>query len=320
MAEPTNLNGNVKDYGQNPQENVDISVYKKIGDTLTDADGLYDNVDYSAEYNDYIIGFKKDGFYTIYADVPNDELLNIIIEKNDNHTYPDLPATFRAMDFNTGDSIILTWAASPFEYVSGYNVYRSDNIQEKFEKININLINDLSFIDIDLISNKDYYYILEIVSANSESYRQGITSRTSIVGPTRITPIEIDNDITIEAFIKIESAKTGQEADKAVDGNTNTWGESKNGKGAWIEALFDENKQITSVYFKKRTLLTGILFAKLQYFDGIEWKDIQNVDYLQEIEYTFSGFSIQTNRIRIYIIKTEPLSETELTSFKVFGF
>jgi len=319
MAEPTDLNGSVKDQGQIPQEDVNVSVYHKVGEAVTDSNGLYDNVDYTTEFDDYIVEFNKDGFYTIYEDSPQGYVLDAVIQKNDGNTHPDIPTSFRATDFNTGDSIMLTWKASTFEYVAGYNVYRSDDIQERFEKININMIDDLSFLDTNLIPNKDYYYILEVVSANSQSYMQGRTSMTAIVGPSRIASVEAENDITVEAFIRIDSAKSGEEGEKAVDGNAMTWWGSQRGSDAWIEASFDENRQITDVYFRKRTLSTGILFAKLQYFDGVKWQDIQNVDYLQKIEYTFSGFSVYTDKVRIYVIKVEPLSETELTYFKVFG-
>lgn len=319
MAEPTNLNGNVEDYGQVPQEDVNVSVYHKVGKTTTDSDGLYDNVDFVTDFDEYIVEFQKDGFYTIYKESPQSEVLDVVVNKDDGGTFPDDPTVFRADDFNTGDSIMLIWTASPFEYVAGYNVYRSNDLQEKFEKINVNLIDDISFLDTDLLPDTDYYYILETVSVNSATYMQGVTSRTAIVGPTRIIASEPEDDITVEAFIRVDSAKKGQEGERAVDGTSAWWG-SKNSSGAWIEAVFDDSKQITGVYFKKRSLSAGILFAKLQYFDGTEWKDIQNVDYLQEIDYTFSGFLVQTDRVRIYVIKTEPLSETEIVDFKVYGF
>lgn len=319
MAEPTNLNGSVEDYGQVPQEDVNVSVYHKVGETTTDSDGLYDNIDFITDFDEYIVEFQKDGYYTIYEESPQSEVLDVVINKDDGGTSPDVPTVFRADDFNTGDSIMLTWTASPFDYVAGYNIYRSNDIQERFEKINDNLIDDISFLDTDLLSDNDYYYILGTVSANSATYMQGVTSRTAIVGPTRIIASEPEDDITIEAFIRVDSAKKGQEGERAVDGTSAWWG-SKNSSGAWIEAVFDDPKQIIGVYFKKRSLSAGILFAKLQYFDGTEWKDIQNVDYLQEIDYTFSGFSVQTDRVRIYVIKTEPLSETEIVDFKVYGF
>jgi len=58
----------------------------------------------------------------------------------------------------------------------------------------------------------------------------------------------------------------------------------------------------------------------LQYFDGTSWVNIKSLDLLQEIEYTFDGFSVQTDRIRIYVTGTEPLTDTEIVQLKIYGF
>lgn len=318
MSYLSELHGNVKDFGDKNQDLVKISIYKKVGEVITDKDGNYSNVQYDESEN-YVVRFEKDGFLTVYDNYPLNGKLNVVLPKAD-QSYPDSPNLFRAQDFLTGDSIMLIWGDSDFEYVSGYNIYRSTDLKDKFERVNVDIITEKSFLDTGVIPGVDYFYILEVISANSHNYFQGVSSRTAIVGPVNIIPSQVGQDLSSFAKVRIDSTKTNREGEKVFDGNPNTWWESTRGMGAWIEVCFDEEKYINKFYFRKKSVSRGITFATLQYWDGNKYINIEDVNYLRDMDYTFEKFLIKTNKVRLYVNKVEPLTETEITEIRVYGF
>lgn len=317
MSYLADLNGKVRDYGLVPLEGATVSVYRKVGEGITDSNGNYSDIEQD-EYSQYIVELSKDDYHTEYREFPLNGKLNANLSKID-PTKPDVPTLFRANDFDTGDSIMLLWSETLFEYVAGYNIYRSNDFRGPFQQVNSGLINDTTYLDTGLEPGVSYYYILEVVSANSKCYRQGKTSRTSIIGPVIIEPHIVESDITLESSIKVDSTKVGREGNKAVDGNKNTWWESNRASGAWIESQFDDYKHISRFYFKKRSVSRGISFAVLQYYNDEKWVDIQNVNYLVTIDHMFTGFLVRTKRIRLYVSQTEPLTEAEISELKVYG-
>lgn len=318
MSYLSELHGNVKDFGDNSIDSVKISIYKKVGEVITDNNGNYENIKYDESEN-YVVKFEKDGFLTIYDNYPLDGRLNIILPKSD-QSYPDIPDFLRVQDFLTGDSVMLVWGDINFDYVAGYNIYRATDLTEKFERINVGIVTEKSFLDTGVIPGIDYFYILEVVSANSQNYFKGISARTAIVGPIKIMPSEIGTDLSSIAKIKIDSTKTNREGEKVFDENPNTWWESTRGDGAWMEVCFNEEKYINKFYFKKRSSSRGITFATLQYWNGTNYIKIEDINYLRNIDHTFKNFLVRTNKIRLYVNKVESLTETEITEIRVYGF
>lgn len=318
MSYLSELYGNVKDYGENPQESVKVSIYRKVGEAYTDIDGNYSNIKY-LDSEDHLVKFEKDDFYSAFKEYPLNGQLNVVLSKSD-PSYPNIPNFFRAQDFLTGDSVMLVWGNIEFDFIAGFNIYRTTDLTKPFDKININIIKESSFIDTGVTPGIDYYYILEVISANSQNYFQGVSVRTSIVGPVNIIPSQIEGDLTPFAKLKIDSTKTNREGEKLFDENPNTWWESARGEGAWIELVFNEEKYINSFYFRKKSVSRGITFATLQFWNGTKFVDIQNVNYLREIDYTFKDFTVKTNRLRFFVKKTEHLTEAELVEVRVYGF
>jgi hypothetical protein len=91
--------------------------------------------------------------------------------------------------------------------------------------------------------------------------------------------------------------------------------------GAWIEILFENLTTVNGFYFKKVSLGQGILFARLEYWDEVNsiWVYLKRIDYLIEIEYIFKDFIVNTSKLRLYVEKVEPLSETQISKIIVYG-
>jgi hypothetical protein len=230
MAYIADLNGKISNYNGDPIEGSKISVYRKVGEILSDQDGNYSNIQYE-ETEEYIVGCEKENYYTVHEEYPLNGLLNIILPKNDELVEPVVPPTFQIVDYETGNSVLITWEKPLFDFIRGYNIYRSENIQDIFEKVNNNIIIDDSYIDAGIEPFKDYYYILEVISANGYSMR-GETAMTSIAGPISVDPILQMEDITESIYkVKVDSTKTNKELEKLFDNNDDTWWESQRGEG-----------------------------------------------------------------------------------------
>jgi hypothetical protein len=314
-----NLNGNILDKNGNPILNAKISLYRKIGEIFSDENGHYSNVVYN-ETEDYIINCSKEDFFDNNKEF-SEETTNFELMKNDNLVEPPIPENIQVIDYQTGDFISLNWTNVTFDFLAGYNIYRSDDINGIFEKINLNIIVDNNYIDSNLETFKEYFYILEVVSANNP-IGIGTISRSSIIGPITIKPLLSLNDITDYIIkLKVDSTKTSREAEKILDGNEDAYWESQSGEGSWLELIFDQKRNINGYYFKKPYIGKGILYATLQYWNYTDndWTNIQNVNYLIDIEYTFENFLVNTDRIRLFISQVESLSETQISKIIVYG-
>lgn len=314
-----NLNGDILDKDGNPIPNAKISLYRKVGEVFSDENGHYSDIVYN-ETDNYMISCSKEEFYESNKEFSED-ITNFDLMKNDNLVEPPIPENIQVIDYQTGDSILINWTNVDFDFLAGYNIYRSNTIAGIFEKINENLITDNSYLDSNLENNIEYYYMLEVVSANNP-IGYGITSRSSILGPIIIEPLISLNDITEYVVkLKVDSTKTNREAEKILDGNEEAWWESQSGAGAWLELILDQKRNINGYYFKKPNIGQGILYATLQYWDytSNNWVNIQNVDYLIDAEYTFENFLVNTDRIRLLINQVEPLSEAQISKVIIYG-
>jgi len=312
-----NLNGSVTDHDGNPIANAKVSVYRKIGEIFTDINGDYSDINY-ADTNEFLVSSSKDEYFSENKDF-SEERSDFILMKND-AAEPPLPSNIQVTDYQTGDSILISWSDVLFDFVAGYNIYRSDSEKGVFERINDEIILDNNYIDTELESLKEYFYMLEVVSANNP-VSKGATSYSTIIGPIVVTPLSSFNDITNSVErVKVDSTKTNREAEKIFDNNDSTWWESQSGAGSWVELVFDGLKNFSAFYFKKPSK-NGILFATLQYWNYTlnNWSNIQNLDYFVDTEYRFENFIVNSDRIRLYINNVEPLSESQISKIIVYG-
>lgn len=336
-----NLKGNIIDRSGNPIPNAKISIFRKIGEVLTDENGDYSNIEIS-DRNEYLIQSTKNEYYDNNITYVSDST-NLTLIKKDDFIEPPLPENiqiielvenvYNEVEYNEGEvkySILINWSMVNFDFIVGYNIYRGDEIQSVFERINDKLITENTYKDLQIELFKDYYYVLEVVSANNP-INEGITSQiigtsiSQVIGPIKIVPkndelIDITN---IVKKIKVDSTKTNRNADKILnnDDSDDTWWESQNGSGAWIEIILNEKKYINGFYFRRPFLGIGILFATLQYwnYELNDWSNIQDLNFFIEQEYTFKNFIINTDRIRLYIKESEPLSEAQISKIIVYG-
>jgi len=146
---------------------------------------------------------------------------------------------------------------------------------------------------------------------------------SQIFGPIVIIPANNDlDDITDTVIkVKVDSTKTNKSIDKKFDNNDNTWWESQNGAGSWLQLNFNERKNVKGFYFKKPFIGIGILFATLQYWDYSlnDWSNIKKLNFFIEQEYLFKDFIVNTDKIRLYVKETEPLSETQISKITIYG-
>jgi hypothetical protein len=317
-----NLNGNIVDHNGNPISNAKVSVYRKIGEAFSDENGNYVDVRIN-DTNDYLVSCSKNEYYdniTIYSS----DTTNLTLMKNDDLIEPPLPENIQVIDNLDGNSISINWSTINFDFIAGYNIYKSDEIQGIFERINNELIVENSYIDSQIETFKKYYYMVEVVSANNP-IANGITSMSQIIGPIEIIPVNedlIDISNTVKK-IKVDSTKTNKTSDKVFNngGGTDTWWESQKGAGSWIEIVLNKRKNINGFYFKRPFIGIGILFGTLQYwnYESNDWSNIQKLNFFIEREYTFKDFMINTDRVRLYVNETESLSETQISDIVIYG-
>ncbi len=93
------------------------------------------------------------------------------------------PITFNAMpqvDRSAGSSVRLTWRTGDELQTAGYNLYRSDQKDGVYEKINAHLIpastdvfagGEYTFEDAGVQPGQTFYYRLEVIDLNGQSKR-----------------------------------------------------------------------------------------------------------------------------------------------------
>lgn len=316
------LSGKVADHGNNPIPNAKISIFRKIGEVLTNENGEYSNIEIS-DKDEYLVQCTKDEYYNDSKDYTT-EISNFSLMKK-NEFEPPLPENIQVLDPQDGNSIAINWSeVVNFDFIAGYNIYRSDEIQGIFERINNDLITENSYSDSDIETFKKYYYMLEVVSANNPTTK-GITSISQVIGPIEIFPVS-DGLVDITGMvkkIKVDSTKTNRTSDKVFNNGSgdDTWWESQNGNGAWLEIILNEKIGINGFYFRRPFIGKGVLFATLQYwnYDINNWSNIQNLNFFIAKDYIFKDFMVNTDRIRLYVNEAEPLSEAQISKIVVYG-
>lgn len=77
-------------------------------------------------------------------------------------------------------SVTLNWRPSPAS-VAGYNVYRSTENKNSFQKINKSLVSECKYIDADVESGKTYRYLVR--SADGRGHESTNSIEISVVVP-----------------------------------------------------------------------------------------------------------------------------------------
>jgi len=94
------------------------------------------------------------------------------------------PANFQTSSV-TDNSVNLTW--NIVNAASGYNIYRSLNVNSGYEKINTNLIASNVFTDTNVSQNTTYYYKVSAIFDSDESAQSaGITVITRLIAPNGV--------------------------------------------------------------------------------------------------------------------------------------
>jgi fibronectin type 3 domain-containing protein len=98
----------------------------------------------------------------------------------------------------TDNSTYLVW--DTVNGANGYNIYRSNNLNETYVKINSFIISSVSYSDMNLSSNKNYYYKVSAITGSIESAFSNIVSCTTLLpAPGNLRVIAItDVSVSVE--------------------------------------------------------------------------------------------------------------------------
>lgn len=76
--------------------------------------------------------------------------------------YPDPPAMIVVADIE--DSVKLSWIINTHSNIIGYNIYRSEIQGQSYSQINTDLIQDTTYLDLDIQNGLIYYYVITSVN------------------------------------------------------------------------------------------------------------------------------------------------------------
>ena len=94
--------------------------------------------------------------------------------------YPNPPEMLVASD--SEDSVKISWTKNKDSNIIGYNVYRSQTQGELYSKINSGLIQDSTYLDLDIQNGKIYYYVVASVNGLllESSYSEEVSAMPGI--------------------------------------------------------------------------------------------------------------------------------------------
>jgi len=145
--------------------------------------GIYDKLNTSLitsdNYRDIGLLINTTYFYkvtSIISGIENDFSIPLSVS-----TLSDVPINTRVTAMNM-NSITLGW--NIINGVSGYNIYRSNNENGTYNKLNTNLITDNRYIDTELTAYATYYYKVTSSTSGIESDYSGIvTGSAGVIVP-----------------------------------------------------------------------------------------------------------------------------------------
>jgi rhamnogalacturonan endolyase len=106
---------------------------------------------------------------------------------------PSAPLNVEALALT--DSVRIWWDANIDLDLQGYNIYRSEQPQESFEKINNTLLTKTIFYDTNVVNDITYYYAITAVdTAGNESSFSNIVEATPTIRPDAPTGISARSD------------------------------------------------------------------------------------------------------------------------------
>ncbi|WP_168442548.1 CBM96 family carbohydrate-binding protein [Pontiella desulfatans] len=131
---------------------------------------------------------------------------------------PDLPAMPQNLTALGGPgNIALSWDASPETYVMGYDVYRTDYIEDDFVKINASLVTSAVYVDTAVIPGQIYYYKVRAVDQyGRQSYGTPWADAVPQTQGGNTPPIFTSNPV-VKSVGGQDSSYSGNLADNAVD-------------------------------------------------------------------------------------------------------
>jgi hypothetical protein len=68
----------------------------------------------------------------------------------------------------TDYEVLLTWAASPSQGVTGYNIYRSVDGGNSYAKITPSAVGGLAYTDLTVVDGQNYYYAVTAIDASGD--------------------------------------------------------------------------------------------------------------------------------------------------------
>lgn len=166
---PQNLTANVVDdmieLAWNANNDADLAGYNiyRSGVSKQDYVKLNDDLLSGNSYQDTTIIYEKTYFYVVTAvDIDaNESYFSNEIEVTPTKR-PDAPTNLVAV--GVPDSVKLSWNKSEETNVIGYNIYRSEIQGEAYLKINSDLIQETTYLDLNIQNSVTYFYVITCVN------------------------------------------------------------------------------------------------------------------------------------------------------------
>ncbi len=132
-------------------------------------------------YKDTSVVFENTYYYTVTAvDIDTVESYHsdeVIVTPTQ---YPDPPSRLDIVDLE--DSVKLSWSKNTELNVVGYNIFRSEIHGQSYFKINADLIQDSTYLDLNIQNGLIYYYVITSVNdiQLESSYSQEVSAMPGI--------------------------------------------------------------------------------------------------------------------------------------------
>ena len=115
------------------------------------------------------------------------------------------PTGLKIAKVNSNNAFSLNWNADAQADLAGYNVYRSSSLTGVFEKINLGIVQQNSYVDSGITSGEKYCYrVTRVAGSGDESSASEVVSmvmpgvvNTNIVWNAQNSPYELSGDLII---------------------------------------------------------------------------------------------------------------------------